>query len=329
MRPLWVMGNSGLLIRGCLVVNKLNRRNWILSPLLSATFVLSFFFSTTNAALLKDIRIGEYQKFIRIVFEFNTPVEPDSIDLISADQLTVAFPHTAVDFIRKIPVEKSHHIKNIRIIDQSNHLSATINFDFRYLRHESFQLNNPPRVVLDIQPQAATGKSVKGTVATDHDGSGAEPEKTIADDSTVTSSMDKAPEDSILVQDINQAEVESLKNHETTANGSGNDLPVSPPTRANADRQKQDTDVNQTITLDSTPQAPVGKTNRLQFYLVIVLVLITIAILVLLLLMLLSRHHWAADRTQLKPKEFLKNQDRHLASLDARIKEQIKRYEEA
>ena len=71
------------------------------------------------------------------------------------------------------------------------------------------------------------------------------------------------------------------------------------------------------------------RTSRLQFYLVVVLVLITIAILVLLLLMLLSRHRWANDEPHLGPKEFLKDQDKHIASLDARIKEQLKRYEEA
>ena len=230
---------------------------------------------STQAALLKDIRIGEYDKFTRIVFELDSSIKPEHIVRISAGQLSVVFANTSAEFIRKIPVERSRHIKNIQLWDKTNQLSAVISFDFEHFRHESFPLNNPPRIVLDIQPLAIAPESIVA---------GPPAESKASEETLAQVVRSKTPEPSSEPQ-IKVA------------------LPVH--------------------------QKPATRTSRLQFYLVVVLVLITIAILVLLLLMLLSRHRWANDEPHLGPKEFLKDQDKHIASLDARIKEQLKRYEEA
>ena len=72
-----------------------------------------------------------------------------------------------------------------------------------------------------------------------------------------------------------------------------------------------------------------AQTNGLQFYLVIILVAITIGILALLLIMLLSKRRWTDEKKEMNVNEFLKNQDKRIASLNARINEQLKRYEEA
>ena len=79
----------------------------------------------------------------------------------------------------------------------------------------------------------------------------------------------------------------------------------------------------------ASPPKSAARPSRLQFYLVVALVLITIIILALLLLMLLSKHRWVEDKSRLSAKEFLQNQEKRIASLDARIQEQLKRYEEA
>ena len=74
---------------------------------------------------------------------------------------------------------------------------------------------------------------------------------------------------------------------------------------------------------------PQPKSNPLQFYLVVTLVAITIIILALLLVMLLARHRWAEDKDVPNVNDFLKHQDKRIAALNERIKEQFKRYEEA
>ena len=76
-------------------------------------------------------------------------------------------------------------------------------------------------------------------------------------------------------------------------------------------------------------QQTLSESSSLQYYLVVALVVITIIILVLLLLMLISRKHWVENNKPIKVDEFLQRQDERIASLDARIQEQLKRYDDA
>jgi hypothetical protein len=311
------------------MVNMLNRRNLILSPLLSASLVLIIFVYSTQAALLKDIRIGEYDNFTRIVFELDSPIKPEHIVRISSGQLSVVFADTSAEFIRKIPVERSRHIKNIQLWEKTNQLSAVFSFDFEHFRHESFPLNNPPRIVLDIQPMAIAPESVVTGPPAESKASG----ETLAQEAkskTPESSLFKVRKSPVPVGEINPAGTGAEPNDSPILAVSPKNDPMTPATRTSdldyADKKTDEPRIKGPVPVH---QKPATRTSRLQFYLVVVLVLITIAILVFLLLMLLSRHRWANDEPHLKPKEFLKDQDKHIASLDARIKEQLKRYEEA
>ena len=69
--------------------------------------------------------------------------------------------------------------------------------------------------------------------------------------------------------------------------------------------------------------------NRFYFHLVIGLLTISIVILVLLLLLLIFRRRWLYDKNPLKDIESIKQQDEHIASIDAQIHEELKRYEKA
>jgi cadmium resistance protein CadD (predicted permease) len=69
--------------------------------------------------------------------------------------------------------------------------------------------------------------------------------------------------------------------------------------------------------------------NRFYFHLVIGLLTISIVILVLLLLLLIFRPRWLYDKNPLKDIESIKQQDEHIASIDAQIHEELKRYEKA
>ena len=310
------------------MVNMLNCRNWILSPLLSIGFLLIFFNYAAHAALLKDIRVGEYEKFTRIVFELDSPTEPQTVDLISSDRLSVVFANTSAAFIRKIPVERSRHIKNIQIWEKSNQLSALLIFDFEHFRHESFRLNNPPRIVLDIQPLENTPEvNATAAPAGPITNGGSPPAVEESKIPGAFSIREQAPP--LPVNDINRDRTSAEPNSSPSLKTSPADTPAIPETRtSDLGSVGNKTDSPQiTATVAGHPKLA-KRSSRLQFYLVVMLVLITIVILILLLLMLLSRHRWADDNKQLRPREFLTNQDKHIASLDARIKEQLKRYEE-
>jgi hypothetical protein len=306
----------------------LNRRIWILPPFLSAVFVLTIFLSSSQAALLKDIRIGEYDQFTRIVFELDSPTEPEQIIPISSGQLKIVFAYTSAEFIRKIPVERSRHIKNIQIWDKSNQLSAVFNFDFEHFRHESFPLNDPPRIVLDIQPLENGPETTPAAVPSESNTTGTAlpqvPESTAPEPASIDL-RESTPAANEIIRAGNGAE---LNNSPSLKVSPANNQTIPTTRSSDFDNRSKKNDEPKTNSTVSDHQKPIKQSNRLQFYLVVVLVLITIFILVLLLLMLLSRHRWADGNTHLRPKEFLNNQDKHIASLDARIKEQLKRYEE-
>lgn len=323
MLPLRFVRDSGVVISGYWMANLLNRRYWILSPLLSAGFVLVVFIYAAQAAVLRDIRVGEYENFTRIVFEFDTPAEPEQVASLSSGQLTVGFANASAGLIRKIPVERSQHIKNIQIWDKKNQLSAVLSFDFVHFRHQSFPLNNPPRVVLDIQPLESAANT-KTTMPPAEPKPGERDLPQIEASKIPRASPSNVRESSLLAQKTEHA------GSNRSSPISEENLQTSPATQASGIKNRTETTAEAPITAPvAGSQKPAKQSGRLQFYLVVALVLITIVILVLLLLMLLSKHHWADDRSRLNAREFLQNQDKHIASLDARIQEQLKRYEDA
>lgn len=310
------------------MIKILNRRDWILLPLLSVVFVLAALIVRTQAAVLKDIRIGEYDGFTRIVFELDSPVKADQIVPKSSGQLAVVFVKTTAQLRRKIPVQRSPHIKDIQIWDASNQLSVVLLSDYEYVRHKSFSLMNPPRIVLDIQPGPIPAGNSAAKAPAEPKIEAAMSSKS-AESKTPAASELNVSENEPAADRQNQAEADLEPNGKPSLPSANEDQPASPAIQAY--EIKDDTKKNAeppTVAQAAAGQTTDTQSGRLQFYLVVVLVLITIIILVLLLFMLLSKHHWTGDKNRLSAKEYLESQDRHIASLDARIQEQLKRYEE-
>jgi hypothetical protein len=309
-------------------VNALNCRNWILSPLNLAGIALVFLVGLAQAATLKDIRVGEYEQFTRIVFELDALTEPKLIRPTDSGQLTIVFDGTVAKLIRKIPFERSQQVKDFQIWHINNTLSAVVFFKINRFRYESFSLIDPPRMVLDIHPlpkdtaPAASDKSGKQDSSKDLIAESKEPapldtgtntKPTVAAEMTLPLRNEEPSLSPSLTASANTNNLEAATANETSdVNLTSNPLINDSPAKASGGS-------SQPIPFDSNP---------LQFYLVIALVLITIVILVLLLIMLLSRHQWIGGKPQLEAKKFLQNQDKHIASIDARIQEQLKRYEE-
>ena len=307
------------------MVNALNRRNWIFLPLILAGINLAFLFGSVQAAVLKDIRVGEYEEFTRVVFELDTPCEPEQIKSNADGRLTVEFADSSVGLIRKIPIERSPLLKNIQIWYRKNSLSAVITLNLAKFKFNYFPLNDPPRIVLDIHPMAAGPPLVADKVtaardvapavkadAPDASRATAIPQKVIGTAARETSHLPETPQTPAtppmprLIQSPGDAE---------------------PPGAQLARPEPENTPAAEAGA--GASQIPRSKSSRLQFYLVVGLVLITIVILVLLLLMLLSRRRWAESGPQLSAQEFFRRQDKHIESLNERIQEQFKRYEEA
>jgi len=314
---------------------------WVsIGILLFAAPCLSF------AARLKDIRIGEYEKFTRIVFE--SDIEPSDEQILSSPpgQLMVVFKDTQPAFRRKIPIDRGPFIKDLQIRIQNSQLTIVLDFNRQYERWKTFQLGSPPRFALDVfwqeaasipepvrdlQPRPETS-SIGDHQVNSEPGFAAEPfDIPIPDVDSETSPPPPSNENrnaDVLDRDDTPL---PFQNENIISVESGNaSAPLENETTHNI------TDRTPIIGQPATPsdtENSIAKSRpsgygRFQYYLIVALVVITIGILFLLILMLISNRRSRRKPTPPKIDESLKHQDERIASINARVREQLKRYDE-
>lgn len=318
------------------MVDVLIFRRWLFAHLLCTGIVLFAGIIPAFAASLIDIRIGEYDKFTRIVFESDAELAAEEILSSDPGQLTVVFSGTKPAFMRKIPIDRSPFIDRLEVRFRKDRLSITLYFSSRHARFDTFGLKDPPRVVLDVFWQPPAGKLVSESFRNepaiiadnrdheDRSASRASQSTTAIAPGMYDQSQPNPPIDGTQLSSRDE-EVVSVEKQQGVA-----------------DRQEQTRKKTETRqptprnALPPTPSLAVGtpdgngtaNSGRLQYYLVFGLVVITIGILLLLAFMLVFRHHWGNGKKSLKTNEYLQHQDKRIASINARVQEQIKRYDE-
>ena len=318
------------------MVDVLIFRRWLYAHLLTTGIVLLAWLPPVYAQSLTDIRIGEYDNFTRIVFESNATFEAEKIVSSDPGKLTVIFRKTNPAFIRKIPVDRDPHIDRIKVFTHDDKLSITLFFSNPHARFDTFGLKAPPRMVLDVfwqppQQQPVSGSSPNKSVVMPMEKElpqGRPSPSTGPATGSLTGMHDRPSLDSYSDRKTSPFEEESIK---TTKNDSA----VSKPSAAiTPDNEVQNTVSRRFSTatgspLDSPVDAGGETTSRsLLYYLVIALVIITIGILLLLAIMLMLRRHWGEEKRSLKNNEYLRHQDKRIASINERVQEQLKRYDE-
>lgn len=304
------------LLKDNLSMLSLRRGNsWVLYLFLFVGITIQLYSGPASAAKLLDVRVGEYEGFTRVVFEMDTPSVKPEIDIQAPNTIRVAFEQTDADLVRKIPVERSRHIKSLQFWQLNDTLSTVLTVDYTHFRFESFSLSSPPRIAVDIFPKAAPPETAK------QESGGLDPmAQSQSDIQPETGTARKRfGQETPEPQQSEQAPVDVLESKEsdTTAEKTTPALPK----LASSPPQKDKT---------VSPEPKNAPTKfRLQFFLVIGLVVITIGILFLLLLMLFARHRFSEVKSKLSASEFLQQQDKKIAALDTRIKEQFERYDEA
>jgi hypothetical protein len=300
--------------------------SWITFTLILATALLLRPCPATAERLL-DVRIGEYDDYTRVVFEVDTPFAQPRIDIGAKGQLWVDFDHTAVQLVRKIPVKRSRHIDNILFWQHDGHLSTVIKLNYPRYRFKTFSLDTPPRVAVDIYPEAVPAGDSQAATAAAKSPEAPTPEvpleKNIPRQASPQEPPPDAPPDKVdQIQpserpDSEQAESAQSRPADISLVEAKPQTPI-----AHASGSDQET---MPAPVRSTPQS----VFRLQFFLVIGLVVITIGILFLLLMMLFARHRFSKVKSKLRASDFLQDQDKKIEAIDERIKEQIERYEKA
>lgn len=296
--------------------------NLFLKSLFFTLLFLTAWGTASEADALKDVRVGEYPNYTRIVFEFDTDTEAVLTELPDSNQLRIDFPGIRPDLIRKIPIERADRIKEIQIWKKGDMVSAIVKMAARHERIESFGLKNPYRFTVDIFWQ---------TVGAGHRPAALEPVAPVSSDDrqTVpheipdvapTASEQRQDEDSateIHVQTITPVTVTTPKGGSASLHEE-HPAALIPRTAADAPAPSEGN------AADGTAQ----QRNWLQYYLIVGLIVLTITILGLLVLMLLTHYRGAGKKSLINADEILQQQKARIAELDERIKEQLKHYDE-
>jgi hypothetical protein len=286
-----------------------------------------------DAANLKDLRIGEYDYFTRIVFEFDAPVENPILTGGLSDQLDITFKQSQTDLARKIPTGLSNRIKDIQIWMRGKDLIAFIALEFDHFQFKWFQLSSPARVVVDVYASKTPPDSNAQTGVEKTEDTQRIPhalEITRIGEIGAPSTLDHLPHLTSISEISSTASFPTSQRETMTSTEvftSGDEIkPVSAgktPERipkqigiVNADR--------------ALMEQKAGAFELVQFYLVLVLIAITILILIMLLLMIFFRYRWVDKNTHLlKTNEVIRRQDERIAALNKQIQEQLKRYGQA
>ena len=136
----------------------------VMCALIGALLTIMALVSPLYATGLKDIRIGEYTEYTRVVFEFDQPIGQEDHIVQYNNRLTAMFPETDPDLVRKIPFKRSRRIKNLQVWVGKNDLSVVLFFNFANFRYESFRMRDPFRIAVDIYP--LKGQAPGGTPST-------------------------------------------------------------------------------------------------------------------------------------------------------------------
>jgi len=316
------------------MVDALTRYRWLFVHLLSVSLTLGLWVQPAGAFFLKDIRIGEYDTFTRIVFESNGATTPETITSAGKNQLKLVFAATRPDLIRKIPFDRSRFIDNLQINSLENQLIITLDFSVRYTRFDAFDLKSPRRTVLDLfwQPLASQPlretDPIAGTEAIPL-GTGLAPEqaKTTFNAATVPPGSVSAPQTSIDQPSDAGRTASPPSPVVQEAVHIRNASPTSRPEKQAAEISDTGTHLDQQAEPRDTEGA--ARTNRFQYYLVVALVIITIVILLLIGMTMVWKHRSGIETDRLKTNDYLQYQDKQIASLNARIEEQLQRYHQA
>jgi hypothetical protein len=247
-----------------------------------------------RAAVLKDIRIGEHPDFTRIVLELDGKDEASPFLLEEEQHLILVFNDTFPELVRRIPVERTQEIEDLQILSEKGELRVSFRFAQALSTLQWSMIDNPLRLIIDfsfrlLSPLPSTA-----------------PQWTLPE-----LVLRPEPEPAIQV---------------TPLEGRYDD-------RVEVSAHAQDAPTQKEPVREEPSAGAASKTSGSLYVTAVALVVLTVGSLALLLLMMLLPRNSATSRrcpkSNLSIGDCLKRQDDRLTALDARIKEQLEKYEEA
>ena len=318
-------------------------------PLVLA-LLIAFLWMAENvfAAKLREVRTGRKNGFTRLVFQFEAPARYQVQDKAGPSQFSITFLEATSGLSQKTQ-KFADPVKNITINQDGSHLKTVVALSIPHFRLKTFTLTEPHRVVVDLYPAAAAETYVKlnelvvktsaeagATPAAPPPVPVKEPEPPVGEPEPLTKepkSLTKKPEPpavensqrSVLENKLDVLETVQVAEEPAPAPSVKKASQEShPPTAAPAPPSDRPM-----VKKDSSANKPMSSAfGTFQRNLIIVLAGISIIILALIGFLLMQRKN-SADKSQpVESVQELKTTADIMASIDARIKQKFKQYEE-
>ena len=108
--------------------------------------------TSSDAAVLQDVRIGEHDDFTRVVFEFDDMTRYSKPVLKDNDTLSVVFFESRAPAVLSHPrlKERTRRLDALEFDSRGSNLTMTVTVSARYFKVKMFSLFGPFRVVFDV-----------------------------------------------------------------------------------------------------------------------------------------------------------------------------------
>lgn len=131
------------------MVDFLLRWKIALMPLIGILLILFLTAHDSDASVLNDIRIGQYDGYTRVVFEFDTSIRKDTVIASRENSITAVFKNASNSAKSKIPYSTTT-IDHFEIKQSGANLTASLIFNFSALTIDAFYMSSPYRLVMDV-----------------------------------------------------------------------------------------------------------------------------------------------------------------------------------
>jgi hypothetical protein len=108
--------------------------------------------ASSDAAVLRDVRIGEHDDFTRVVFEFDDVTRYSKPALKDKGTLSVVFFESSAPAVlshRRLQ-ERTRRLDTLKFEPRGSSLATTVTVASRYFKVKTFSLFGPFRVVFDV-----------------------------------------------------------------------------------------------------------------------------------------------------------------------------------
>lgn len=309
-------------------MKKLSAR--ILSPLLALLVSFGWFAGSASATELQKIRTGKKSDFTRLVFQFQAPTRFQVKERAAPHELSLLFLDATAGPLKTDQAHASP-VEAIEVRQEGPHLKAVVALSTPGYRLKSFTLTEPHRVVVDLYPPAAGASLV------------------LLDKLVIKESAQEMPADEAPAQPPAKPETEPPAVKETRppaakkqpaaleaqekAGTSDNVLPAEDVPAQSPAAEPASPPIPGSSIGDTAPAAeaipPATPYGTFQRNLIAVLAGISIVILVLVFFLLLQKRNKPGKSRPVEAGGELTTTADIMASIDARIKEKFKQYEEA